>query len=157
VASHASSAAEKLRVQGSVCNAIPVFTQTNRFRSQDLQYGGSTVIPLSNASAHARLLVRAALFGLKKIYRGGFAYKKANVMLMEIGEAQVAQGSLLLEPSLGARSKRLMQARDMLNARYGRNTLSVFSSSVLKPWPCAGKDVAVLHHEMERCADSAAC
>ncbi|SFU71260.1 DinB/UmuC family translesion DNA polymerase [Nitrosospira multiformis] len=68
---------EKLRTQGGVCNAIHVFIQTNPFREQDPQYGGSIVIPLPNASADTRLLERAALFGLKKIYRGGFAYKKA--------------------------------------------------------------------------------
>ena len=134
VANHASSAAEKLRAQGSVCNAIQVFIQTNRFREQDPQYGGSIVIPLPNASADTRLLVRAALFGLKKIYRPGYAYKKAGVMLMGIGEAQVAQGSLLPEHGADARSKRLMQAIDALNARYGRNTVSVFSVSSPQPW-----------------------
>jgi DNA polymerase V len=134
MANHASSAAEKLRAQGSVCNAIQVFIQTNRFREQDPQYGGSIVIPLPNASADTRLLVRAALFGLKRIFRPGFAYKKAGVMLMGIGEAQVAQGSLLPEHGADAQSKRLMQTMDALNARYGRNTVSVFSASNPKPW-----------------------
>lgn len=134
VANHASSAAEKLRAQGSVCNAIQVFIQTNRFREQDPQYSNSIVIPLPNASADTRLLVRAALFGLKRIFRRGFAYKKAGVMLMEIGEAQVAQGSLLPEHGTGARSERLMQAMDRLNQRYGRNTVSVFTPSSPKRW-----------------------
>ncbi|SFU67532.1 Y-family DNA polymerase [Nitrosospira multiformis] len=134
VANHASSAAEKLRAQGSVCNAIQVFIQTNHFREQDPQYGSSIVIPLPNASADTRLLVRAALFGLKRIFRPGFAYKKAGVMLMGIAEAQVAQGSLLPEHGADARSKRLMQTMDALNARYGRNTVSIFSSSAPKPW-----------------------
>jgi DNA polymerase V len=47
------------------------------------------------------LLVRAALFGLKKIYKPGYAYKKAGVMLMGMGETQVAQGpctSILRKP-----------------------------------------------------------
>jgi len=134
VAGHASSAAEKLRTQGGVCNAVLVFIQTNRFREQDPQYGGSIVIPLPNASADTRLLVRAALFGLKQVYRGGYAYKKAGVMLMAIGEARVAQGSLLTAHGADERSKRLMQVMDALNTRYGRNTVSVFSSSAPKPW-----------------------
>jgi DNA polymerase V len=71
VAVHASSAAEKLCAQGGVCNAIHVFIQTNRFREQDPQHDDSIVIPLPNASADTRLRVRAALFGLKKIYRTG--------------------------------------------------------------------------------------
>jgi DNA polymerase V len=134
VAGHASSAAEKLRAQGSVCNAIQVFIQTNRFRSQDPQYGGSIVIPLPNASSDTRLLVRAALFGLKRIYRRGYAYKKAGVMLMGINDARAAQGSLLREYGTGDGSERLMKAMDAINSRYGRDTVSVFSASSPKPW-----------------------
>ena len=134
VAGHASHAAEKLRSQNGVCHAIHVFIHTNPFREQDPQYSNSIVIPLPNASADTRLLVRAALFGLKKIYRPGYAYKKTGVMLMDIGEAQTAQGSLLLEHGSGKRTEGLMKAMDALNLRYGRNTVSVFSSSAPKPW-----------------------
>ncbi|GAB1719355.1 MAG: hypothetical protein NTAFB09_10860 [Nitrosospira sp.] len=84
------------------------------------------VIPLPNASSDSRLLVRAALFGLRQIYRPGYTYKKAGVMLMGIGKAQVAQDSLLLEHGAGQRSQGLMQAMDALNRRYGRYTVSVF-------------------------------
>ncbi|SOD42772.1 Y-family DNA polymerase [Nitrosovibrio sp. Nv4] len=134
VVSHVSRAAEKLRGQDGICNAIHVFIHTNPFREQDPQYSNSIVIPLPNASADTRLLVRAALFGLKKIYKPGYVYKKAGVMLMGIGEAQVAQGSLLLEHGAGQRSEGLMKAMDALNRRYGRHTVSVFASSAVKSW-----------------------
>jgi DNA polymerase V len=133
VAGHASRAAEKLRAQDGVCHAIHVFIHTNPFRDEP-QYSNSLVIPLPNASADTRLLVRAALFALKKIYRRGFAYNKAGVMLMGIGEAQVAQGSLLPEHGAGRSAAGLMKAMDALNLRFGRNTVSVFSSSARKPW-----------------------
>lgn len=156
VANHASSAAEKLRVQNGVCNGIHIFIQTNPFRSHDPQYNGSIVIPLPNASADTCLLVRAALFGLKKIYRGGFAYKKAGVMLMGINDEQIMQGSLLHEHGMGERSQRLMKVMDALNSRYGRNTVSVFTPASPKPWamrreamsPCyttRWSDVPVVH------------
>jgi hypothetical protein len=67
LAGHASHAAEKLRSQNGVCHAILVFIHTNPFREQDPQYSNSRVIPLPNTSADTRLLMRAALFGLKKI------------------------------------------------------------------------------------------
>jgi DNA polymerase V len=89
---------------------------------------------LPNASADTRLLVRAVLFALKKIYRPGYAYQKAGVMLMEIGKAQVAQGLLLPEHRAGKRAAGLMKAMDALNLRFGRNTVSVFSSPAYKPW-----------------------
>jgi DNA polymerase V len=45
-ASHITSAAEKLRPQHSVCEAVQVFVQTNPFREQDAQYSNSIVVPL---------------------------------------------------------------------------------------------------------------
>lgn len=137
--SHVSRTAEKLRGQDGICSAIHVFIHTNPFREQDPQYSNSIVIPLPNASADTRLLARAALFGLKKIFKPGYAYKKAGVMLMEISDAQTAQGSLLLEHGKGQRSEGLMKAMDALNRRYGRNAVSVFTSSSPKPGPCAGR------------------
>lgn len=134
VVSHASRAAEKLRGQGGTCNAIHVFIHTNPFREQDPQYSNSIVIPLPNASADTRLLVRAALFGFDKIYKPGYAYKKAGVMLMGISDAKTAQGSLLLEHGAGQRSEGLMKAMDALNRRYGRQAVSVFASAAPKSW-----------------------
>ena len=134
VAGHASHAAEKLRAQDGVYNAILVFIQTNRFREQDPQYGGSVAIPLPNASADTRLLVRAALYGLRQVYRRGYAYKKSGVMLMGINNARTAQGSLLREHGSGGKSEKLMKAMDAINSRFGRNTISVFSASSPKPW-----------------------
>lgn len=43
----------------------------------------------------------------------------------------------------------LHQAMDALSARYGRNTVSIFSSSAPKPCHAPGKNVALLHHEVE--------
>lgn len=81
------------------------------------------------APAGARCPVR-----LEKNLPPGYAYKKASVMLMGINGARTVQGSLLLEHGSDERSQRLMQAIDMLNARYGRNTVSVFTPSSPKPW-----------------------
>lgn len=134
VVSHVSRAAEKLRGQDGICNAIHIFIHTNPFREQDPQYSNSIVIPLPNASADTRLLVRAALFGLKKIYKPGYVYKKAGVMLMGISDAQTTQGSLLPEYGAGQRSEGLMKAMDALNRRYGRQAVSVFSSAEPKSW-----------------------
>ncbi|MEP6606229.1 MAG: DUF4113 domain-containing protein, partial [Nitrosospira sp.] len=134
VASYMSKAAEKLRRENSVCEAIQVFVQTNPFREQDAQYSKCITVPLPNASSDTRLLVRAALFGLKRIYRPGFAYKKTGVMLIGIAPASIRQLSLLPQHGAGDKSQRLMDAMDKLNQAYGRNTLSVFSTNNRKSW-----------------------
>lgn len=134
VASYTSSAAEKLRRQHSLCNAIQVFIQTNPFREQDKQYSNSITIPLPNASSDTRLLIRAALFGLKHIYRKGYAYKKAGVILTGIDPLTLYQTSLLTQQGADERSARLMNILDQLNNKYGRNTVSVFSIGSKKSW-----------------------
>ena len=142
VASHASRAAEKLRSQNAVCGAIQVFVQTNPFREQDPQYSNSITIPLPNESSDTRLLVRAALFGLKRIYRRGYAYKKARVMLSGVAAGSVRQASLLPRHGNGEKSERLMQALDKLNQIYGRNTVSIFSVGTDKSWAMRRKNVS---------------
>ncbi|SFM74000.1 DNA polymerase V [Nitrosomonas communis] len=134
VASFTSSAAERLRRQNSVCNAIQVFIQTNPFREQDKQYSNCMTVPLPNASSDTRLLVRAALFGPKRIYRPGYAYKKAGVILTGIDSAAVHQESLFTLHGAGNRSAKLMSVLDQLNQRYGRETVAIFSVSKNKPW-----------------------
>jgi DNA polymerase V len=134
VASYMSSAAEKLRHQHSVCNAIQVFIQTNPFREHDKQYSNSMTVPLPNASGDIRLLIRAALFGLKCIYRQGYAYKKTGVILSCIDSAAKQQESLFELYGAGDRSARLMCVLDQINQRYGRDTLSVFSTGKRKSW-----------------------
>jgi len=134
VASHTNSAAEKLRRQHSVCNAIQVFIQTNPFRERDRQYCNNITIPLPNASCDTRLLVRAALFGLKRIYRQGYAYKKAGIILTGIDSTAAFQKSLFALHGAGDKSDRLMKVMDKINQVYGRNTLSVFSTNTQKTW-----------------------
>ncbi|WP_342020343.1 Y-family DNA polymerase [Nitrosomonas communis] len=134
VASYTSSAAEKLRSQNSVCNAIQIFIQTNPFREHDKQYSNCITVPLPNASSDSRLLVRAALFGLKRIYRPGYAYKKAGVILAGIDSEEIYQDSLFGLYGADDRSTKLMSVLDQINQRYGCNTLSVYSAGKKKSW-----------------------
>jgi DNA polymerase V len=53
-------------------------------------------------------------------------------MLMDIGEAESAR--LPAAASLGQARERLDESMDALNLRYGRDTVSVFSSLAPKPW-----------------------
>ncbi|MEY3123241.1 MAG: hypothetical protein RI993_2066, partial [Pseudomonadota bacterium] len=113
-------------------------------------------VPLPNPSCDTRLLVRAALFGLKKIYRPGLAYKKAGVMLTGIGDAGVIQRSLLVQHGVGEKSEKLMEVMDALNRRFGRNTVAIASAGTNRAWrmrrecmsPCyttSWNDVPIVH------------
>lgn len=134
VASYMTRAAEKLRHQNSVCEAIQVFVQTNRFRVQDRQYSNGITVPLANPSADTRLLIRAALYGLSQIYRPGYRYKKAGVILQGISMASVQQQSLFRTFGAGEQSDSIMRALDGLNQRFGRGTVTVAAAGIRPAW-----------------------
>ena len=107
---------------------------TNRFKTTDRQYSNDALVPLPNPTADTRLLTRAAMFGLEHIYRPGYAYKKAGVILQGISSDSVQQHSLLTTVGDGAKSEQTMQTLDMLNKRFGTGTMSVASAGIDRAW-----------------------
>jgi DNA polymerase V len=74
-------AGEKLRAQQSLAGAVHVFIRTNPFKPDEPQYNASLLVPLPEPSDDSRVLSDAVWVALRKIFRVGFAYKKAGVML----------------------------------------------------------------------------
>jgi len=135
VSHHAAIVAGRLRAQASSTAAVHVFIHTNRFRENQPQYNGAITVPLPSSSDDTRVLVLAALRGLKDIYRAGFEYKKAGVMAALISDKAVRQPSLFDEyPENDCRSAKLMSAMDTINARFGRGSLRVASEGTRRQW-----------------------
>ena len=124
VASYIGRAAEKLRKQESLAGAVQVFVRTNIFKPEAPQYQRSMTVPLPEATADTRVLTIWALRILRRIYRPGYAYHKAGVMLLELIPAAHQQLSLLATDLVATnRNTRLMTTLDTINSRYGRGTL----------------------------------
>ena len=134
VATYMTRAAEKLRAQNSVCEAVQIFVMTNRFKVTDHQYSNDAVVPLPNPSADTRLLIRAAVFGLERIYRPGYLYNKAGVILQGISTDAVKQQSLLTTFGDDVKSEAMMQTLDKLNQRFGAGTLNIAAAGIDKSW-----------------------
>lgn len=132
VSRYMQTAAEKLRQQGSVCSAVQVFVQTNPFKLQERQYSNGVAVPLTEATDDSRRLVAAALWGLARLYRPGYCYKKAGVMLLDLAPAAVRQASLFSRAD--PRAAHLMRVLDGLNAAHGRNTIQLASSGLQPRW-----------------------
>ena len=137
VTSFASRGAEKLRAQDSAAGAVSVFIRTSPFRAQDPQYSRSVTVPMRRPTADTHALVGSAVMGLKSIYREGYRYAKAGVMLLDLQPAVQAQAELDLvgggpfgdgsgDPSRDR--SRLMAAMDGVNKRFGRGSLTVASA-----------------------------
>lgn len=133
VASYVARAAEKLRKQASLAGALMVFIRTNPFSPKEPQYHRSMTIPLPEATADTRVMVSWALKVLRRIYRPGFAYQKAGVMLSELRPKTMAQASLFVDPETD-RGQRLMATLDVINQRWGRGTLRSAAEGMEKPW-----------------------
>ncbi|MEO5659567.1 MAG: Y-family DNA polymerase [Polaromonas sp.] len=130
VSHFASRAACKLRAQASQAAQVLVFLHTSPFRRQDRQYSRSITVPLRRPSSDSRAIVQAAMHGLRLIFKAGYCYAKAGVMLLDLQDGRVEQHELALEDDAGKDDKRsaLMRAMDRLNARYGPGTVSLASS-----------------------------
>ncbi len=134
VATYVASAAQKLRQQGSVSAAVYVFVETNRFKESDAQYNAGKTVPLLSPSDDTRMLSQAALTGLGGIFRLGYRYKKAGIMLTLLSDRNTGQGALFDAVGDRGRSKRLMAAMDAVNREYGRNTLRSAAQGMTSRW-----------------------
>jgi len=131
VATYVGRAAEKLRRQGSRAGAVQVYVRTNPFKEDHPQYQRGLTIPLPEPADDTRLLARAALMGLRRLYKPGYAYQKAGVMLLDLSDAGHTQDALF-ETDRGKPA--LMRAMDRVNAQWGRGTLRLAAEGVRQGW-----------------------
>ena len=102
-----------------------VYIRTNPFSEREAQYQKALTIALPEATADSRVLVGWGLRLLRRIYRPGYAYQKAGVMLSELRPRTMQQGSLFAGIEIDARAQRLMAAEGIGPAwRMKRERLS---------------------------------
>lgn len=130
VTEFACRAAEKLRRQDSHTGTVMAFIRTSPFRQQDPQHGDYRLFKLLAPSSDSAHITQAALMVLRSIYRPGFNYAKAGVMLMDLSPASQQQFNLDLGPEPDEGRARLMTAMDALNRRFGRGTVALASAGV---------------------------
>ncbi|HEY8085103.1 MAG TPA: Y-family DNA polymerase [Methylophilaceae bacterium] len=130
-----SRAAEKLRRQKSYAGAVQVYIRTSPFNEREEHYANSMTIPLTTASDDTRQLVKAALWGLQRIYKPGYRYQKAGVMLSEFVSVEHVQNDLFSQSTTTpTKNSRLMAAMDSVNRYMGKRSLVIASQGFSKPW-----------------------
>ena len=125
--------AEKLRTQNSCTNLVEVFLHTNPFRPDLPQYKNVRFVRLPVASNSTLNVVQAALRGLQSIYRTGYQYKKAGVIVSGLVPSNTIQYNLF-HPTDEDRHIRLMNAMDKVNDREGRDVLRVAEQGFTRRW-----------------------
>jgi DNA polymerase V len=130
VSAYVQRAAEKLRRKGLVAGAVQVFLETNRFQP-DPKHEASLCRALPAPTADTLALHGPALRILREIYKPGYKYQKAGVVILDLAPAGRRQLSFL-EPRGEERKRReaLMGVLDRANARYGRGALTLAASGL---------------------------
>jgi DNA polymerase V len=134
VSGFAVQVARRLREQRSMANAVHVFIRTSAHRASDRQHAPCATMPLPRPTADTRGLVVAAVRALRSIYKPGYRYAKAGVMLLELqDDRQQQQASLDLfdapEQKQPDGRRDLMDTIDALNERFGRDAVSIASAA----------------------------
>jgi DNA polymerase V len=133
VLSYVTRAAERMRTQGSACSRVSVFINTNFLKEGARQYSRTAQVPLTVASDDTRRLAAAAMHILQRIYKPGYEYKKAGVILTGLQPAAAVQDDLFSGYDR-VRSARLMGTLDHINRIYGMNAITFAGAGIRKPW-----------------------
>lgn len=115
-----------------VAQHLAVFMHTNRFNS-DPSYANSLGFHLPEATADTFELIHHATWAAKRIWRDGYRYSKAGVMLNGLVPAARAPQTLFSTVRTD-RSARLMRALDTVNARMGSGTLRPAGTGIEPQW-----------------------
>lgn len=128
VATFAGKCAAKLRKEGSVASTLTVFICTSPFNEASEKYWGSRTAALRQPSQDSIEIIRAANKVLAVIFKPGYEYKKAGVMVGGITSAMPSTSPLSLFPDeeterKDQRQNKLMQVMDKINRHYGNGTV----------------------------------
>ena len=133
ITTHCLNAAEKIRIDKQTTRSITVFIRTSPFDKSRKYYSNSITIELPVATDNSLELVKTSIDGLNKIYKYGYFYQKAGIILSKLEEASEKELNLLA-PILENKSKTLMKAIDFTNAKYGRNAITIAQAGINRDW-----------------------
>jgi DNA polymerase V len=132
IVTFAVACAEKLRRQNSVCRALMVFVLTNRYRNDLPQYQQSITVQLPYATNSSIDIAKYAIIGLEKIFKTGFRYKKAGVVIMDFCSDTSVQTTMFQTPN--PRHQKLMQCIDHINKNHGQQKVKLATQDTKRIW-----------------------
>lgn len=122
VATYTQRAAEKLRAQNSLCKKMRVSIRTGMFNPDEPKYANGALVELPYPTNDVRLLTKGATEAVNRLFRPGYKYSKAEVLLLDLRQPGEFTDDLFAE-SQPAAAEKVMGVLDEINARWGRGTL----------------------------------
>jgi DNA polymerase V len=131
IANYGSRVAEKIREEGLIAQSMSIFVLTNHFNKKEKQYSSSIKLQLDYPTSDSKLIVKRAVEGIKRIYKEGYRYKKAGIILYELHSSSSVRGLLDYDKP---RTDSLMRSLDEINYRYGSATLRLAAEGIRRSW-----------------------
>ncbi|MDC3185565.1 Y-family DNA polymerase [Candidatus Pelagibacter sp.] len=132
VANYSLNASEKIRSESLNAKSITIFIRTSPFQSRFGYYSNSKTIDFPIATDNSIEIVKAAIEGLESIFKNGYRYQKAGIILTGLSNSN--EGQNLFSSEKDKKIGNLMRSIDKTNYRYGRSTLSLASAGIQKKW-----------------------
>jgi DNA polymerase V len=133
IASYASRAGEKLREGSLAAGAMIVYVTTSRFVNPQKRYFNSRGVNFPIATNYTPELIEYATGAIERLYKKGFLYAKAGLILGDLVPEGRIQGNLF-DQADRQKSKRLMQAIDAVNLRLPDSRLIWAAEGIDQPW-----------------------
>ncbi|NER63554.1 translesion error-prone DNA polymerase V subunit UmuC [Pseudomonas sp. MAFF212427] len=133
VATYMMRASEKLRAQGSVCKKVRVSIRTGMFNPDEAKYVSGVIVDLPYPTDDVRLLTKAAVAALDRVFRPGFKYSKGEVLLMGLCQRGEYTDDLFVAAQ-PAEAALVMTVMDEINSRWGKGTLRAASVPLSPDW-----------------------
>lgn len=134
VATYTERAAEKLRAQNSLCKKIRVSIRTGMFNPDEVKYANRALVELPYPTNDVRLMTKAATEAVNRLFRPGFKYSKAEVLLMDLRQPGEFTDDLFAY-SQPVMADRVMGVLDEINGRWGKGMLRLASVPTAPEWP----------------------
>ena len=134
ISNYASRCAEKLRRQDTVASVVGIFVSTNPFREDLLQYWKYQELRLITPTNSTIPIVQTATELLDRLFIQGLQYKRAGVIVNGISPSSPLQQDLFdVDAGQIRKLKKLDAAVDLLNKRYGSETVVIGAQQYTKP------------------------
>ena len=134
ISNYASRCAEKLRKQDTVASVVGIFVSTNPFREDLLQYWKYQELRLITPTNSTIPIVQAATELLDRLFIQGLQYKRAGVIVNGISPSSPLQQDLFdVDAGQIRKLKKLDAAVDLINKRYGSETVVIGAQQYTKP------------------------
>ena len=132
VSTYIARAAEKIRSESLVANNINLYIRTNPFNNNPREYYSNSIsVSLNYPTNNSITLNKRTLIGLNKIFKKGYLYQKAGVILSGL---EIENKDLNLFKKENRKKEKLMSTFDLINKKYGKNSLRIASEGIKKGW-----------------------